>query len=221
MSQSQIEFTVDVRPVKAGMDQANASIDSYEKKAVVAGQRVQDSLTKTSDVTVRLNEKNRQSFESLTTAMMRQTDQFTAHQNAFQRLLGDAERLGRGIGRVGIASAHAVEGVFALGGAFAGARALMKETTKEVGLLEVAAGKLRNVGRAVETAWGMRTRFNNWFDSLRERWRVITFLLLIAPMGLLPLVPKIIGLSPLVGGIVSLCGPLWIVLVFWIRWPAI
>jgi|ERR1017187_1994293 hypothetical protein len=68
----------------------------------------------------------------------------------------------------------------------------------------------------------LRTRFNDWYDSLRGLRKPAAFVLLMLPVVLLPAaVPMVAsGYSPF-GWVLVLCGPLWGGLMFWLRWPRI
>src|ERR1700728_4753416 len=101
MDQEQVTFDIDPRSVVKAIETMNSSIVSFEKGASGSNERLNDSFQRVSNLLLRMNDKSRNSMESLTRSIEKQAaayghtgvEKLIAQRDAYVKRLGDEESM--------------------------------------------------------------------------------------------------------------------------------
>ncbi len=96
MDQESIVLDVDPRSVLAAIKQANTAVEGWEKGTVGAGERMQKSLERMSEMLIRVNDRSRSSMERLTQSIEKQAAAYG--KTGVDRLIADRDRLIKKLG---------------------------------------------------------------------------------------------------------------------------
>jgi len=90
MDQESIVLEVDPRSVLAAIKQANTAVEGWEKGTVGAGERMQKSLERMSEMLIKVNDRSRSSMERLTQSIEKQAAAYG--KTEVERLIADRDR---------------------------------------------------------------------------------------------------------------------------------
>lgn len=96
MDQESIVLDLDPRSVHAAIVQANKDVESWEKGTVGAGERVQKSLERMSEMLLKVNDRSRSSMERLTQSIEKQAAAYG--RTGVDRLIAERDRLIKKLG---------------------------------------------------------------------------------------------------------------------------
>jgi hypothetical protein len=96
MDQESIVLDVDPRSVLAAIKQANTAVEGWEKGTVGAGERMQKSLERMSEMLIRVNDRSRSSMERLTQSIEKQAAAYG--KTGVERLAAERDRLIKKLG---------------------------------------------------------------------------------------------------------------------------
>src|SRR5579883_2504272 len=96
MDQESIVLDVDPRSVLSAIKQANQAVDGWEKGTVGAGERMQKSLERMSEMLIKLNDRSYNSMERLTQSIEKQAAAYG--KTGVERLIADRDRLIKKLG---------------------------------------------------------------------------------------------------------------------------
>lgn len=94
--QESIVLEVDPRSVLAAINQANQAVEGWEKGTVGAGDRMQRSLERMSEMLIKVNDRSRSSMERLTQSIEKQAAAYG--KTGVDRLIADRDRLIKKLG---------------------------------------------------------------------------------------------------------------------------
>jgi hypothetical protein len=90
MDQESIVLEIDPRSVLAAIKQANTAVEGWEKGTVGAGERMQKSLERMSEMLIKVNDRSRSSMERLTQSIEKQAAAYG--KTEVERLIADRDR---------------------------------------------------------------------------------------------------------------------------------
>jgi len=88
--QESIVLEVDPRSVLAAIKQANTAVEGWEKGTVGAGENMQKSLERMSEMLIRVNDRSRSSMERLTQSIEKQAAAYG--KTGVERLVAERDR---------------------------------------------------------------------------------------------------------------------------------
>src|SRR5919108_362941 len=94
--QESIVLDVDPRSVLAAIKQANTAVEGWEKGTVGAGERMQKSLERMSEMLLKVNDRSRSSMERLTQSIEKQAAAYG--KTEVERLIADRDRFIKKLG---------------------------------------------------------------------------------------------------------------------------
>jgi hypothetical protein len=96
MDQESIVLDIDPRSVLAAIKQANTAVEGWEKGTVGAGERMQKSLERMSEMLIKLNDRSYNSMERLTQSIEKQAAAYG--KTGVERLIAERDRLIKKLG---------------------------------------------------------------------------------------------------------------------------
>ena len=96
MDQESIVLEIDPRSVLSAIKQANQAVEGWEKGTAGAGERMQKSLERMSEMLIKLNDRSRSSMERLTQSIEKQAAAYG--KTGVERLIAERDRLIKKLG---------------------------------------------------------------------------------------------------------------------------